>query len=578
MVHCCHGGVKTQVGQFFTVPYAVHAFFFGNAREHIDTEAVAVVKLARHDLGTLRHEAQREAAEPRGEVGLSQKLRVVDGLCLALYADAPEARQRVGNKAVAAVCTSVRPGDGSGELVSIGDLYQAAAVADAQIAAGLLSPAHNTAQVVPAAQTAPGPASADDIVGVTGDTAHVVAALALGAAISLAAGDDTKLRVAADSAHIAALAGHSAGTRAVLQDAFELIGPVNDRTDGDLLVSLRVQFVIDHHAPGDAAGIDVGADGARVDAFQQLAVVGGVDVLVGGVLNDGFRAEVSGIVDQAKHCMHHDQKLVVDAADILQELVGGVPALAVQHFQLIGDALQRIIQRVAAVAHGAAGAVKVQRVLAGEVIQRGGKLLQRGGGGLGAVAQRGNCAAQISCSGLRALRRAAERFCRGAQIVEHTAAVSGPAAGQDADGILYLLKAASGGVAVEGRAVIDVPQRVVHGVQAVGGVGDQPGNILLRKELLHVAEGSDAAVRDTVGQLPQLIREGARGGNQGLQSAAQILQRAVYVASGLIGVAIDDPAPLLLAHALGGHDGALQAVHAGFQLPGRRIQDGRGGR
>ena len=255
---------------------------------------------------------------------------------------------------------------------------------------------------------------------------------------------------------------------------------MNDRTDGDLLVSLRVQFVIDHHAPGDAAGIDVGADGARVDAFQQLAVVGGVDVLVGGVLNDGFRAEVSGIVDQAKHCMHHDQKLVVDAADILQELVGGALALAVQHLQLIGNVLQRIIQRVAALTHGIAGAVKMQRILAGEVIQRGGQLLQRGCGALGAVAQRRYGGAQVAGPGLRALCRAAEALRRYAQIVEHTA-VPGPSMGQNADGIPNLLHAAFGGVAVKGRAVIDALQRVVDGVQTVGSICDLSRNILLRR-------------------------------------------------------------------------------------------------
>ena len=172
-----------------------------------------------------------------------------------------------------------------------------------------------------------------------GDAADIVAAFALRGAISLAGADNAELRVAADGADIVSLADDAALVGAALQNAFELVGPMDDAADALLLVALRIQLVINHHRAGDAADVDVPADRSGIDAAQNLTLAGAVDVLIGGVFDDRLRAVGAGVVHHAEDRVHDLEELVVDAANVQQKLIGGGFRLAVQKLELIGDVL-----------------------------------------------------------------------------------------------------------------------------------------------------------------------------------------------------------------------------------------------
>ena len=200
------------------------------------------------------------------------------------------------------------------------DIHQRAAALHAE--AGILraAGADDTADVLHARKRALCPAFAHNIVRVTRNAAHVVAALAHRGAVALAAADNAQRRAAADRTHVVTLADDRTAVGTFLQNALELIAPAKGRGHR-ILVVLRIQLVVDHHRAGDAAHVNVAADGAGVAAQQHLAADHGVKVLVGGVLDHGAGRHALHVFDHVEQRVHQRCELPVDLPHILKHCV-----------------------------------------------------------------------------------------------------------------------------------------------------------------------------------------------------------------------------------------------------------------
>ena len=221
-------------------------------------------------------------------------------------------------------------------------------------------------------------AAADGGVRIAGHTPHIVPAGAGYRAVILALQGSTQVHAPRQTAHAVLLAGDGPTIDAVHQHRLGLVAAAKGEPAGRVV--LRVQVEFNGHGTGNAAHVAVSLHGSQVGAVRHLALPGGGDVLIGGVLNDALQAAFSG-VPGVIHCVQqkgeYRVKLPVDGPQVGGQ--GAVPGLkgAVQPVHLLQQAAHGIIKAVAGLPEVLPQGGELRRTVLGERIHRIANGIQR---------------------------------------------------------------------------------------------------------------------------------------------------------------------------------------------------------